>query len=54
MQVNEAGVIDWAISLDDAGSRLRASAIDQAGNQELTPHEIETGRGASSSQVAAK
>jgi hypothetical protein len=52
MKTNEAGVVDWQIALDDASPRVSASAIDHAGNREVTPHEIAVGGAAP--QVASK
>ena len=53
MKVNEAGVVDWEIALDAATARVTAGAIDQAGNREITPHEMDTGH-VVPARVAAK
>jgi hypothetical protein len=52
MTVHGVGVVDWEISLDEASPKVTAAAVDQAGNRELTPHEIGIEKPAA--QVAAK
>ena len=50
LTVNNAGVVDWETVLEGSSLRVSAGAVDQAGNRETTPHEIETGTATAAAQ----